>query len=138
MHTIQEEETVGDVENEMPRINATLENRWADHQTSMVEVQGMIQNHTVSILIDPGASLSYVSPSIVGKCELSLKKFEKYWLVQSATETKRKVVNYIENCDLVMSQFKAQFKLNVLPLGSYDVLINIDWLEKHQVILNCF
>ena len=37
-----------------------------------------------------------------------------------------------------MSQFETQFKLNVLPLGSYDVLIGMDWLEKHQVILNCF
>ena len=37
-----------------------------------------------------------------------------------------------------MSQFKTQVKLNVLPLGSYDVLIGMDWLEKHQVILNYF
>ena len=49
-----------------------------------------------------------------------------------------KVVNYIENCDLFMSQFKTQVKLNVLPLESYDVLIGMGWLEKHQVILNCF
>ena len=37
-----------------------------------------------------------------------------------------------------MSQFETQVKLNVLPLGSYDVLIGMDWLEKHQVILKCF
>ena len=78
-----------------------------DNQTSMVEVQGMMQNHSFSILIDPGSSLSYVSPRIVEKCILSLKKFEKYWLVQLATGTKRKVVNYVENCDWFMSQFKT-------------------------------
>ena len=44
MHTIQEEETVGDVENEMSRINVALENQQEDHQTSMAEVQGVIQN----------------------------------------------------------------------------------------------
>ena len=48
------------------------------------------------------------------------------------------MVNYVENYDLFMSQFKTQVKLNVLPLGSYDVLIGMDWLEKYQVILNCF
>ena len=73
-----------------------------DHHTLMVEVQGMIQNHSVSILIDPCASLSYISPSIVEKCILSLKKFEKYWLVQLATGTKRKVVNYVEKYNLMM------------------------------------
>ena len=28
--------------------------------------------------------------------------------------------------------------MNVLPLGSYDVLIGMDWLEHHRVVLNCF
>ena len=72
---------VGDVANAMPRINAPLEYRHDDHQNSMVKIQGMIQNQPVSILIDPGASLSYVSPSIAEKCNLILKKFEKSWLV---------------------------------------------------------
>ena len=38
----------------------------------------------------------------------------------------------------MINQFKTQVKLNVLPLGSYDVLIGMDCLEKHQVILNYF
>ena len=48
------------------------------------------------------------------------------------------MVNYVENCDLLMSRFKTQIKLNALSLGSYDVLIGMDCLERHQVILNCF
>ena len=28
--------------------------------------------------------------------------------------------------------------LNVLPLGSYDVLIRMDWLEAHRVNLDCY
>ena len=69
----------------MPRINAALDNRQAGHQTSMVEVKGMIQNQYVSILTYLGAILSCVSPSIVEKCNLSLKKFEKSWMVQLPT-----------------------------------------------------
>ena len=103
MHTIQEAETVGDVENEISKINSSLENQQTDHQTSMVEVQGMIQNQSVSIPIDLGASLSYVSPSIVEKCNSSLKMFEKSWLIQLAKATIRKVVNYVENCDMFTS-----------------------------------
>ena len=72
---------MGDVANEMHRINVALENQEADDQTSMVEVQDMIQNFCVSILIDPGASLSYIFPSIVEKCNLPLNKFDKSWLV---------------------------------------------------------
>ena len=65
----------------MPRINAMLENQQADHQTSMVEIKGMIKIQPISILIDPSASLSYVSPRIVEFCKLVPEKFEKYWLV---------------------------------------------------------
>ena len=138
VHTIPEEAIVGDVANEMTRINASLENRHDDHQESMVEIEGMIHNKPISILIDQGDILIYVSPSVVESCNLCLKKFEKSWLVQLATGTKIKVVSYVENCEMFMSQFKTPVKLNVLPLGSYDVLIGTDWLEKHIVVLNCF
>ena len=74
-----------------------------------------------------------MSPSIVEKWNLSLKKFDQPWMVQLATGTKRKVVNYVEKSDLFTSQFKTQVKLNVLSLGSYDILIYMDWMERHQV-----
>ena len=63
----------------------------------MVQIQGIIQNQSISILIDPGASLSYVSPSITKRCKLQLKRFEKSWLVQLATGTKRKVLIMLKN-----------------------------------------
>ena len=37
-----------------------------------------------------------------------------------------------------MNDFKTTVKLNVLPLGSYDILIGMDWLEQYRVVLNCF
>ena len=37
-----------------------------------------------------------------------------------------------------MDEFKTIVKLNVLPLGSYDLLIGMDWLEQHKVVLNCY
>ena len=57
--------TVGELARSMPRINAALENRQAEYQTSMVEVEGMINQTLVTILIDPRASLSYIAPQIV-------------------------------------------------------------------------
>jgi hypothetical protein len=26
--------------------------------------------------------------------------------------------------------------MNIIPLGSYDILIGMDWLDKHHVILD--
>ena len=42
----------------VPRIYAALEDRQADHQSTVVEVAGKIIDQSVSILIDPGSTHS--------------------------------------------------------------------------------
>jgi hypothetical protein len=54
----------------VPQIYAPLDNNQADHQASVVEIEGMIFNHLVSILIDPGSDLNYISPKAIDKCKL--------------------------------------------------------------------
>jgi hypothetical protein len=54
----------------MPQIYAIVDNKQADHQDSMVKMEGMITNHLVSILIDPGSNLSYIAPKDIDKCKL--------------------------------------------------------------------
>ena len=44
----------------------------------------------------------------------------------------------VEKCPLVMNGLDTYVYLNVLPLGSYDVLIGMDWLEAHTVKLDCY
>ena len=38
----------------------------------------------------------------------------------------------------MMNDFLTHVNVNVLPLGSYELLIGMDWLEEHKVVLNCF
>ena len=47
VHTIKEESTVGYVANNMLIINAALDIRQENHQTSMVEIEGMIQYKSI-------------------------------------------------------------------------------------------
>jgi hypothetical protein len=75
----------------MPQNYGALDNRQVNHQSSVVEMEGMISNHHVSILIDPGSNLSYVSSQTFEKCKFQQVKHVKSWLVQLATGTKRKV-----------------------------------------------
>ena len=64
----------------------------------MVEIESMINDKPISILIDPGASLSYILPRIVDLCKLVPENFDKLWLVQLATCTKQKVTSLVRNC----------------------------------------
>ena len=63
-YNIQEAKTVGQVARAFPRIYVALEDRQADHQSTVVEVAGKTVEQYVSILIDPGSTHSYITPSV--------------------------------------------------------------------------
>jgi hypothetical protein len=81
VYNVEEAAIVNDVAINVPRIYAAIENRQADHQSSMVELEGIIIERSISVLIDPGSNLSYVSPRVVEACSLHRNKHAKAWLV---------------------------------------------------------
>jgi hypothetical protein len=40
-------------------------------------------------------------------------------------------------CTLNLGDFITKANLYVMILGSYDIMIGMDWLESHEAILNC-
>lgn len=113
------------------KINATLEDYQAEFQPTMVEYEGTMFYQTCSILIDPDATLSYISPRVVEQCKLQVVKFKDPWLVQLATGEKRRVLSKVSNYPLKLDGQPIIADLIVLPLESCDILIGMDWLEKH-------
>jgi hypothetical protein len=76
----------------VPIIYTSLDNKQDEFQSHMIEVEGMINNHAFTILIDSGASHSYIYPKVVERFQLPRRKHGKSWLVQLATGAKRKVL----------------------------------------------
>jgi hypothetical protein len=95
----------------------------------MIEVEGMINNQTIVILIDSGASHSYIDPKMVEIFHLPRSKHGKSWLVQLATGAKRKVNEMVKSCLMDMNGLNTREDLNIFPLGSYEYLIGMDWLD---------
>jgi hypothetical protein len=88
--------------------------------------------------IKPSSNLSYIAPQVVEACVLQKIRHTKSCLVQLATGTKRKVTKVMEACQFEMNGMNTHETLNILPLGSYDMLIGLDLLKAHQVKLDCF
>ena len=40
--------------------------------------------------------------------------------------------------EIRMNELNTHVDINILPLESRDLLIGMDWLEKHRVVLNCY
>jgi hypothetical protein len=44
----------------------------------------------------------------------------------------------VKSCLMDMNGLSTRAYLNILPLGSYDYLIGMDWLEQNNAILYCY
>ena len=62
----------------------------------------------------------------------------KPWSPQLATREKRKVTEYIVDCEVKILEHVNRIHLNIFPLWSYDMIIGMDWLEKYKLIFNYF
>ena len=92
----------------------------------MVQVEGKIAKQSVSIFIFSGSTHNYITLRIVDIYLFNKLKHRKSWLVQLAIGTKRKVSEIVDNCPLDMDELFSYANLNILPLGSYDILIGMD------------
>ena len=81
VHNVQLAEAMNDMGINMPRIYAAFDNKQAKYQSHMIKVEGMINNHPFTILIDSWDIHSYIDPRVVESLQLSRIKHEKYCLV---------------------------------------------------------
>jgi len=123
---------VGDVGQSIPRIYAAVDNGQAEHLTSIIEMNGTLFNQVISILIDLGSNYSYVSPNLVNNCGLNKELHAESWLVQLATGTKKQVHHWIRDFTFDLNGMPIAAHLNVLSLGSNNMLLGMDWLYLHR------
>lgn len=129
LHNLDSEATVEDLMRETPIIYATLEDQQAYHQSNVIKVKGRIAKKPISILIDLGSTHSYAMSRTIQCCRFIKKKHDKSWLVQLEIGTKTKVCEVVMECPLELTGIFTKSNLNILPMGSYVVLIEMDWLE---------
>jgi hypothetical protein len=97
------DDTVEDMGRSMPRIYASLDNKQVEFQSHMIEVEGKINDQPISILIDSGASHSYIDPKLVERFHLTRSKLGKSWLVQLAIGAKRRINEIVKDCPMDMN-----------------------------------
>jgi hypothetical protein len=73
----------------------------------------------------------------VDRLHLEKNKLEKSSLVKLSIGTKRRINEMVKGCSTSLNRVNTNFDLNIISLGSYDILIGMDWLDKHHVVLDC-
>lgn len=119
------------------RIFATLDQKQAEHQNSVIEAQGNIQGMRESILFDSGSTESFISSSFVALCDIPVVKAKDCWQVELASGSRVSANLIASNCSIQFDTLSTSVNLRVLPLGTYDIVLGMDWLESHSTVLNC-
>jgi hypothetical protein len=137
-HNVQQAVIVEDMGRSVPRIYVSLDTKQAEFWLHMIDVEGKINDQPIAILIDSGASHSYLDLKMVERFQLTRSKLGKPWFVQLATWEKMKINEMVKACPMEMNGMRTKVDLNIIPLGSYDFLIGMDWLDQHHVVLDYY
>jgi len=115
-----------------------VEKMHLDHEASIIDMENKQSDQVVSILIDPESSYSHINLDLVYKCGLRKEVHAKSWLVQLATSTKKRVHHWVRACAFELNGMPTTTHLNVLPLGSYNIILVMGWLYFHRTKVDCF
>lgn len=81
-----------------------------------------ICDQVVSILIDLGSNYSYVNPDLVDMCDLNKEVHEESW----DKGKKKWFHHWVRACTFDLNGMSISTNLNLLPLGSYNMLLGMD------------
>lgn len=113
------------------RVFAALDQWQADHQGMVVETTSTIRGIPISILYDSSATNSFISPFLVECCGLVAAKQDSSWQVELASGARVVTGSLVPRCELNLGKFTTSIDLRVISLGSYGVVLGMDWLEAH-------
>jgi hypothetical protein len=88
-------------------------------------------------LIDLSATESFISGAVIKIIKVKEVEHDEFSYVEMALRAKQNVGGKVTSCSLNLGEFVTKVNMYVMILGSYDVMIDMDWLESHEVILNC-
>jgi len=95
-------------------------------------MDGKLCDQVIFILTDLGSNYNYAIPKSMDKFCLSKELHLKSWLVKLATCIKKQAHQWVRTCVVDLNGMSTTTHLNVLVLGSYNMLFGIDWLYLNR------
>ncbi|KAI3825383.1 hypothetical protein L1987_06866 [Smallanthus sonchifolius] len=91
-----------------------------------------INNHYASVLFDTGADMSFVSNDFKSLLGIKASKLDQSYTIELANGKLIKIEEVIQGCTLGLKNHTFSIDLLPVDLGSFDVVIGMDWLSKNH------
>ncbi|KAJ0908417.1 putative nucleotidyltransferase, Ribonuclease H [Helianthus annuus] len=95
-------------------------------------------NHVyASCLFDTGADKSFVSLEFESLLKCKRSKLPKSFAVEVANGKTVKVNSVLSNCSLILNDHTFSIDLIPMQMGSFDVIVGMDWLRRVRAEVVC-
>ncbi|GJV11155.1 putative reverse transcriptase domain-containing protein [Tanacetum coccineum] len=104
-----------------------------------IVVTGMflLNNRYASILFDTGTDRSFVSTVLSSLIDITPTTLDHYYDVELADGKIIRINTIIRGCTLNFLDHPFNIDLMPVELGSFDVIIGMDWLAKYHAVIDC-
>ncbi|GJX76242.1 putative reverse transcriptase domain-containing protein [Tanacetum coccineum] len=102
-------------------------------------VMGMflLNQHLARVLFDSGADKSFVSISLAFKLNIPPITLDTTYNIEMADGNLVGTNTVIQGCTLILLNQPFEIDLTPIKLGSFDVVIGMDWLSKYHARIIC-
>ncbi|GJY68414.1 putative reverse transcriptase domain-containing protein [Tanacetum coccineum] len=114
-----------------------LGGRDASLDSNVITGTFLLNNRYAKILFDTGADRSFVSYTFSASISITPATLENYYEVELADGKIIGVNTIIRGCTLNFMNHPFNIDLMPVPLGSFDVIIGMDYLTKYHGVIIC-
>ncbi|GKB42459.1 putative reverse transcriptase domain-containing protein [Tanacetum coccineum] len=128
----------GNQHNEGARARAYVVVENPQQNPNVVTGTFLLNDHYACILFDSGAEKSFVSSAFTPFIDIAPTALNTSYEVELADGKVVSTNTVLRNCTLVL--LNHVFKIDLLPtrLGSFDVIVGMDWLSYHRAVIDCY
>ncbi|XP_071920676.1 uncharacterized protein [Coffea arabica] len=106
--------------------------------SAVIEGTLSIFRRTAWVLIDPGATHSFVSPAFMTYIDSKAEKLPYDLEIKTPITNKSILANMMyKGCDVWIGERKLSVDLIELALKGYDLILGMDWVAKYHAHLDC-
>ncbi|GJU00833.1 putative reverse transcriptase domain-containing protein [Tanacetum coccineum] len=114
-----------------------LKDRNAQQDPNVVTGMFLLNQHLVKVLFDSGADRSFISISLASKLNIPSITIDTFYDIEMADGNLVSTNTVIKGCTLTLLDQPFEIDLMPIKLGSFDVVIGMDWLSKYHAKILC-
>ncbi|XP_023739513.1 uncharacterized protein LOC111887572 [Lactuca sativa] len=139
---------VGHIKRECPKLKSqggigrgkefVIGSREAIQDPSIVFGTLLIDNLYATILFESVANRSFITPTFRKLLSHESSKLKEIYEVEIANGQTERTLEILENYLLTLKNFLFHVNFMPMPIGSFDVIIGMDWLSTHHAAILCY